>query len=99
MDFVCTREARYRGGGVCRVTGEVDISNANELSAHAAEALNFSVTLVIAYIVCVVLIFVLIGLVLLPIVWIGSLILHVMAAVAASRGEWYRYPISLHIVS
>jgi anti-anti-sigma factor len=40
MDLVCTREAGDRGGGICRVTGEVDISNADELSDHALEALK-----------------------------------------------------------
>jgi anti-sigma B factor antagonist len=40
MDFVCTRDAGTVGGGICRVTGEVDISNADELSDHAAEVLK-----------------------------------------------------------
>jgi anti-anti-sigma factor len=40
MDFVCTREAGDGDGGVCRVTGEVDISNADQISGRAAEALN-----------------------------------------------------------
>jgi hypothetical protein len=66
---------------------------------HAAEALNFSITLLIAYVAAAVLIIVLIGIVLLPIIWIGSIVLHVMAAMAANRGEWYRYPFSLRMVS
>ena len=40
MDFACTRETGERCGGICRVTGEVDMSNAHELSDHAAAALT-----------------------------------------------------------
>ena len=32
------------------------------------------------------------------IVWIGGLVLHILAAVAANRGEWYRYPVNLRLV-
>lgn len=65
---------------------------------HAVEALNFSLTVLIAYIVSGVLIIVVIGLFLLPIVAIGSLVLYIMAAVAANRGEWYRYPVNIRFV-
>ncbi|MFZ4517391.1 MAG: DUF4870 domain-containing protein [Microthrixaceae bacterium] len=65
---------------------------------HAAEALNFSITLFIAYLVCFALMFVLIGFVLIFVVMIGGIVLHVMAAIAASRGEWYRYPINIRMV-
>jgi len=65
---------------------------------HAAEALNFSIATTIAYIVSGVLIIVLIGLILLPIVWIGALVFQIQAAIAANRGEWYRYPLSIRLV-
>ncbi|GAA3124657.1 DUF4870 domain-containing protein [Streptosporangium carneum] len=67
--------------------------------AQAAEALNFQLTLMIAYVVSWVLIFVLIGFLLIFVVWIGSLILMIMAAVAANRGENYRYPMNIRFVS
>lgn len=66
---------------------------------HAAEALNFSITMCLGYVIGVILILVVVGLLVLPVVWIGSLVLHVMAAVAANNGEWYRYPINLRLVS
>ena len=66
---------------------------------HAAEALNFSFTVFVAYVVSALLILVLIGLILLPIVAIGALVFHIVAAMAASRGEWYRYPINMRLVS
>jgi uncharacterized Tic20 family protein len=66
---------------------------------HAAEALNFSITLGIALIVSALSMFVLIGFVLFPIVLIAGVVFHIIAALAANRGEWYRYPINLRLVS
>lgn len=65
---------------------------------HAAEALNFQITVTIAAIVSGLLVLVLIGLILLPVVVIGALVLQIMAAIAANRGEWYRFPVSLRLV-
>lgn len=65
---------------------------------HAAEALNFSITLLLAIVACIVLVFVLIGIPLLLVVWIGGIVLPIMAAVAANRGEWYRYPLTIRMV-
>jgi uncharacterized Tic20 family protein len=65
---------------------------------HSAEALNFQITLVIAYIVSFVLMLVLIGFVLFFVVWIGSIVLMIMATIAANRGEWYRYPFNIRLV-
>ncbi|MCU1591449.1 MAG: hypothetical protein JWP11_2705 [Frankiales bacterium] len=66
---------------------------------HAAEALNFHITLAIAGVVSFVLIFVVIGIVLLPIVIIGGMVLGVLAALAAGRREPYRYPLTIRFVS
>jgi uncharacterized Tic20 family protein len=66
---------------------------------QSAEALNFQLTLFIAYAVSWVLAFVLIGFLLMFVVWIGSLILMIMASVAANRGENYRYPMNIRFVS
>lgn len=62
------------------------------------EALNFNITATIAAIIASVLIMVLIGLVLLPVVMLAWLVLTVMAAVAANKGEAYRYPWTLRLV-
>ncbi|WP_214414301.1 DUF4870 domain-containing protein [Sphaerisporangium fuscum] len=66
---------------------------------QAAEALNFQITLFIAYAVSTVLAIVIIGFLLMLVVWVGSLILMIMAAVAANRGENYRYPMNIRFVS
>ncbi|MEU1391473.1 MULTISPECIES: DUF4870 domain-containing protein [unclassified Nonomuraea] len=66
---------------------------------QAAEALNFQITMFIGYLVASVLTIVLVGLLLFPIVWIVSLIFHVQAAIATNRGENYRYPFAIRLIT
>ncbi|WP_436760649.1 DUF4870 domain-containing protein [Streptosporangium sp. V21-05] len=66
---------------------------------QAAEALNFQLTVLVAYFVSWVLAFVLIGFVLMFFLWIGSIVMAIVAAVAANRGERYRYPMNIRFVS
>jgi uncharacterized protein len=66
---------------------------------HAVESLNFQITAAILTVVSVILIFVVIGIFMLIAVGIAYVILVIMGTVAASRGELYRYPISLRLVS
>ncbi|MEU8321727.1 DUF4870 domain-containing protein [Nonomuraea sp. NPDC048881] len=66
---------------------------------QAAEALNFQITMFIGYAVAIVLSIVLVGLLLFPIIWIVSLIFHVQAAIATNRGENYRYPFAIRLVT
>ena len=66
---------------------------------HSAEALNFHLTVLIGYLVSFVLVFVLVGLLLIPVLFVLSLVFGIQAAMAANRGEWYRYPISIRMVS
>lgn len=63
------------------------------------EALNFQITITIAYIIAFLLILVVIGLFLLPILFILDLIFIIVAAVKTSGGEHYRYPLTLRLVS
>ena len=66
---------------------------------QAAEALNFHLTLLIGYVVSIVLMIVLIGFLTFFVLWILGIVLSIMGAVAANRGEWYRYPINIRMVS
>lgn len=66
---------------------------------QAKEALNFNITVSIAGIISAVLIFVVIGFVLLPIVMIVWIVFTIIAGIAASKGENYRYPFALRLVS
>jgi uncharacterized protein len=67
--------------------------------SQSLEALNFQITVAIAAIVSAILILVLIGLFLLPIIAVAAVVLMIMAAIAANRGEEYRYPLTLRLVS
>lgn len=66
---------------------------------HSAEALNFQITLAIAYVVSFVLMIVLIGFLMFFVIWIASIVFMIQATIAANRGEWYRYPINIRLVS
>ena len=66
---------------------------------QAKEALNFQITVFIAEAISGFLTMVVIGCVLLPVILIANFILCIVAAVAASRGEWYRYPMTLRLIS
>lgn len=65
------------------------------IDACGKEAVNFQITVVIAFVISFILCFVIIGFILLPIVAIGSLIFVIMASVKASDGEEYQYPLSI----
>ena len=65
---------------------------------HAREALNFNITVVLAAIVCAVLMLVFIGFILGSALFIAWLVFTLIAAIRASEGERYHYPISLRLV-
>lgn len=62
------------------------------------EALNFQITVLLAAIVCVVLMLVAIGFLLLVVLSIADLIFIIIAAVKASEGVAYRYPLNLRLI-
>jgi len=62
------------------------------------EALNFQITVFLAGLVCSALIFVLIGIPLLIILGLVDLVFIILAAVKASEGVAYRYPINLRLI-
>jgi uncharacterized Tic20 family protein len=66
---------------------------------HAAEALNFHITVVIAAFVSAILVLVLVGILLLAVVFVGGAVLAILAAVAAGRREPYRYPLTIRFIS
>ncbi len=66
---------------------------------HAKEALNFNISFLIYGIVATFSIIFLVGLLLLPVVLISWFVLVIVAAVKASAGEYYRYPMTLRFIS
>ena len=65
---------------------------------HAVESLNFQLTTLLAAAIAGLLVFVVVGLVLLPFIGIAYVVLVILASVAARRGEWYRYPVNIRFV-
>lgn len=62
------------------------------------EALNFQITMVIAFVASWILMFVLIGMLLMPLLLIANLVFCILGAVACSKGEHYRYPFALRLL-
>jgi uncharacterized Tic20 family protein len=65
---------------------------------HAKEALNFHLSVLIYAIGCWLLMFVLIGIVLLPLLGLTAMVLAIIGAVKSANGERYRYPYILRLV-
>lgn len=65
---------------------------------HTAAALNFQLTMLIGYLIGGVLSLILIGYLVLLAVWVLTIVFGIMAALAANRGEYYKYPISITFV-
>lgn len=64
----------------------------------ATEVLNFQITMIIYWFVAVVLAFVLIGYLLMPALLVFQIVVMILGILAASRGEVYRYPLSIRFV-
>ncbi len=69
------------------------------LSDQAKEALNFQITMLIAQFIAGILVWILIGFILIPIVWIANVVFCIIAAISTSKGEKYRYPICLRLIN
>lgn len=70
-----------------------------QVDIHGKESLNFQITVLLAFIASLILSVILIGFLLMPIIWLGALILTIMAAVKVSGGDLgYRYPVALRLI-
>jgi uncharacterized Tic20 family protein len=65
---------------------------------QAKEALNFQITVVIAYIVGSILTFVFIGIFITMAAWVASLIFSIIAFTKAKEGVAYRYPVTIRMI-
>ncbi|HSY46757.1 MAG TPA: DUF4870 domain-containing protein [Steroidobacteraceae bacterium] len=68
------------------------------VAAHAKEALNFNISVLLAALVCALLMLVFVGVLLGTALFIAWLVLTLIAAIKASEGGLYRYPFSLRLV-
>ena len=68
------------------------------LNEQAKEALNFQITVLIAWFAAGILAVIAIGLLLMPVIWIGNLILCILAGMKCNEGVSYRYPFALRLI-
>ncbi|MDI1363092.1 DUF4870 domain-containing protein [Methylotenera sp.] len=66
---------------------------------QAKEALNFQITMVLAYMLAGVLSWILIGLIFFPVIWVLNIVFCIIAAISTSKGETYRYPLCLRLIN
>jgi len=66
---------------------------------QAREALNFQITVAIAMFIAKILVWVLIGLAMIPVVLLVNIVFCIIAAISTSKGETYRYPICLRFIN
>jgi uncharacterized Tic20 family protein len=67
--------------------------------ANAVEALNFQLTMLIGLLLSIPLVLVIVGIFTMIAIVVAGLVFSIIAAVAASRREVYRYPVTLRMVS
>lgn len=66
---------------------------------HAAEALNFQISLAIYAVISAVLVLLFIGILMLIALAIFAFVFAILAAIKASNGEFYKYPLTIRFVS
>ncbi|MGE0131162.1 MAG: DUF4870 domain-containing protein [Blastocatellales bacterium] len=66
---------------------------------QARESLNFQISMTIYAIISAVLVMILVGLLLLAVLFVGGIVLTIIASVKAANGEAYRYPLTLRLIS
>jgi uncharacterized Tic20 family protein len=69
-----------------------------EIDAHGKEALNFQISMLIYNAVAAIFCLVLIGFVFLAILWVLNAVFVIIAAIQASDGKFYRYPMTIRFI-
>ena len=68
------------------------------VTAHAREALNFNITVLIGAVICMMLMLIFVGFLLGTALFVVWLVLTLIAAIRASEGALYRYPFALRFI-
>ena len=68
------------------------------IKEHSTSALNFQLTMLIGLVVGYITMFIIIGFIIVPAVYIVTIIFSIMAAIAANSGQLYKYPLSIQFV-
>lgn len=69
------------------------------LDSHGKEAVNFNISFLIYGAVSAVLVIFVVGLILLPLVFVTWFVLVIVASVKAGAGEYYQYPFTIRFIS
>jgi len=68
------------------------------LDAHGKEAVNFQISMLIYSAVAAVFCLVLVGFFFLAVLWVLNAVFVIIAAIKASDGEFYRYPMTIRFI-
>jgi uncharacterized protein len=68
------------------------------INDQGKEVLNFQITAFLAYVVCIILMFVIIGIFLIPVVMICYLVFLILGALKVNKGIAYRFPFALRLL-
>ncbi len=68
------------------------------IDEQGKEALNFQITMFIAFLIAGLLVLIVIGVVLLPILGLLEIVLPIIAGIKANNGEHYRYPFAVRLI-
>ena len=68
------------------------------VASESKEALNWQITVCIGYVIGYLTSCIVIGLVILPVLYICNLIFCILGAVSASKGTPYRYPVAIRLI-
>ncbi len=69
------------------------------VNEQGKEAVNFQITMLLAALVCIPLLFVVVGFVLLIAIGVLATVFPIIAAIKASDGIHYRYPLSIRFIN
>jgi uncharacterized Tic20 family protein len=68
------------------------------IDEQGKESVNFQITMMGAIIVCIPLIFVAVGVVLVPLIGIFDVVMTIIGGIKASNGEPWRYPLTIRFI-
>jgi len=69
-----------------------------EIDAHGKEALNFQISMLLYNVVAAFFCLILIGFVFLLVLWVLNAVFVIIAAVEASDGKFFRYPLTIRFI-
>ena len=80
------------------ITWLIKRDDSPEIDAHGKEALNFQISMLIYNVVAAVFCLVLVGFLFLAILWVLNAVFVIIAAIQASDGKFYRYPMTIRFI-